>query len=160
MSKVVYMLRHAQSLGKQSNQRDYERTLSLLGVSQARQLGVRLKQLGIGADRVLSSSAIRARETFTLVNESLGLSEEKVYFSDSLYETLMVHCLDEIQRTPESATSVLLVGHNPWLSMLASKLSGSTIELAPCEFMGLTFDVSRWQDVSNRGKEIHRIKPE
>jgi len=158
MTKVLVVLRHAQSAGKQGGQRDYDRTLTLQGQVAAKALGQKLKQQNYNFQFILSSSSTRTRQTVELINEALQLSTEKILFKPELYEALMVHWLGHIYELPDDINQVLLVGHNPWLSMLASRFKGNIHELSPCALIGFEFESKKWREIGDQGHEIMSIK--
>ncbi len=159
MSKMIFVLRHAQSAGKQGGQQDYDRVLTPSGEENARTLGKKILKADLTIDLILASSAIRTKRTAELVNESLGISEHKILLEKDLYEGIMANWMDNIHALPEDAHAVLLVGHNPWLSMLASNFAGNMLELAPCEFVGFEFSADSWKDISYSGKKVAHITP-
>jgi phosphohistidine phosphatase len=158
MTKVIAVLRHAQSAGKQSGQRDYDRLLSTSGEGQARNLGKKLSGDGFQTDLILSSSAVRARQTAGLINEFLRIPDDKIRFKHELYEALMIDWLDNIHELPPELNHVTLVGHNPWLSMLASTFTGTVMDLLPCELAAFEFRTESWNQISDQGKLILNIK--
>jgi phosphohistidine phosphatase len=158
MSKIIFVLRHAQSAGKQGGQQDYDRVLTPAGEVAARLLGKKLLAGNLNPDLILASAAVRTRQTTELVNESLRISEQKIHLKKDLYEALMTRWIDYIHSLPDVENSVLLVGHNPWLSMLASNFAGNMIELEPCELIGFEFTAKSWGEISYTGKEILRLK--
>ena len=158
MTKVIVVLRHAQSAGKQSGQRDYDRALTPQGQATAKALGQKLKQQNYNFQFILSSSSTRTRQTVELINETLQLSTEKILFKPELYEAMMVHWLDHIYELPDDINHVLLVGHNPWLSILASTFAGRIRDLGPSELIGFEFKSETWREIGDRGQEIMNIK--
>lgn len=159
MTKVIVVLRHAQSAGKQSGQRDYDRVLSASGEGQARNLGKKLLEVRFQTDLILSSSSVRTRQTAGLVNEFLTLSGDRILFKNELYEALMIDWLDHIHELPSNVRHVTLIGHNPWLSMLASTFAGRMIDLLPCELAAFEFHSESWNEIADQGRMILNIKP-
>lgn len=159
MTKVIAVLRHAQSAGKQSGQRDYDRVLTPSGEASARALGKKLLEHGFKTGLILSSSSARSRQTTVLVNESLQLPEDKILFKHELYEALMIDWLDHIHDLPGNLDHIILVGHNPWLSMLSSNFAGNVTELHPGELIAFEFDVDDWANISDHGRKVLNIKP-
>ena len=156
MTKVLLVLRHAQSAGKQSGQLDYDRSLTAEGEEIARALGKTILRQGFKLDLIASSSATRAKGTVDLVNQSIQLSDENIHFEQTLYDGLMSDWNEHIRELPNEVNQVMLVGHNPWLSMLVSSFAGTVIDLAPCELIGFEFDVDSWKEIEGPGKEIYR----
>ena len=63
MTRKLFVLRHAQSAGKQSRQRDYDRDLTAVGEAKAKALGKKIKKENINIDLILSSDAVRTQRT-------------------------------------------------------------------------------------------------
>jgi phosphohistidine phosphatase len=157
MTKVVALLRHAQSAGKQSGQRDYDRPLTPEGERMARAVGKKFIKSGFCPHLILSSGATRARQTVACLNESLQLPGQKIQFSEELYEAKMADWLDHIHHLPDAAEKILLVGHNPWLSMLAGSFVKRTVELAPGELKVYEFKTDGWMEIDDLGEEIELL---
>lgn len=150
MKRRIVMLRHAQSTGKQANQTDYDRSLSVEGEAAAKNLGTSMLAQSLKPDYLLSSSATRARQTAELTNRSLGISSPRVQFLTALYEASTEVWMDHIRQLPDEVTTPLLVGHNPVLSQLASILAGRLIDLAPAEFITCELDLTAWEEFPSK----------
>ena len=155
--KTLYLLRHAQTIGRQAGQRDYDRQLLPQGEASARRLAKNLVNLSSPIDFILSSSARRTRQTVYLVNQALQIPADKILFDSVLYDASEEQYRDRFKILPEGAASVLVVGHNPSLSVLACTFSGRMVDLAPCELIAFEFNISSWQNVPVIGKEAIRI---
>ena len=154
MTKVIVVLRHAQSAGKQSGQRDYDRPLTAKGEADATAAGKKIIKNNFSPDLILSSSAVRARQTVEYLNEILMLPPQKIRYLPELYEGLAVHWLGVIQQLPDELEQVLLVGHNQSLSVLASSFGNGIYDLAPCELKAFSYEVGLWNEITDLGKEI------
>lgn len=101
--------------------RDHDRRLTAHGLDEARRVGIALAAAGPIPDRVLCSTAIRCRETWDAVR--IGLAREiETNFEGELYNA----SADEILRVlagAGDAKNVLVVAHNPGVSMLALELA-------------------------------------
>ena len=110
---------------------------------------------GLVPDLVLCSPARRAMDTWSLVSEQLpGFPEVRVL--EDLYHTSPGTLLSLIRELDDSASSVLLVGHNPTLEELAVSLSGEGVEEGLPEIASkyptgalavIDFEVDRWREV-------------
>ena len=96
--------------------------------------------------------ASRSRE------QAIQLPDERIQFIEELYEALTGQWLDYIRQLPDDVNRVLLVGHNPWLSMLATGFAGSICELAPCELVAFEFASDTWLALPETGKKILNLK--
>ena len=127
-------MRHALAGSAQGGD-DHSRALTDLGRSDARRMGQRLRELDAVPNRAICSSALRCRETFEGVY--LGLTSTSsagdarmpptVDIQDRLYnaspETL-INAIDEVL----SVQSLLVIAHNPGVSMLALELARGSDE--------------------------------
>ncbi len=159
MTKVIFVLRHAQSAGKQSGQQDFERILTAHGESEARNLGKKLMHASFQVDLILASAAAGVVQTVELFNESLQLAPSNIHFKPQLYEALMADWQGIIHELPEESEKVMIAGHNPWLSMLVSSFAGSIADLALCELIGFEFNTDSRKELKHPGRKILHIIP-
>jgi phosphohistidine phosphatase len=117
--RQLILLRHAKAVPQDEAEEDFDRALAAEGREAAPRVAAALARAGAAPDIVLVSDAARTRETWELVKRSFPSATKR--FLKSLYlcpaETLMT----EAERT--KADSVMLVGHNPGLHDLASRLA-------------------------------------
>lgn len=126
------LLRHgiAVKRGTLGYAHDGERPLTTEGEKEMRRIARGMKSIGLSFDLVLSSPFLRARRTAEIVVETFGI-EEKLILSPHL-ETggEPRRLLEEITSRSRGLDSVLLVGHEPYLSGLISVLLGGDERLA------------------------------
>src|SRR4051812_4334484 len=97
--KTLFLLRHAQaSLGDQAT-RDFERPLTAQGRQACESVSAILKQEKIVPQVVVSSSAVRARETIEIVMRTAGL-QTVVQFDERIYEASVSGLLAVISELP------------------------------------------------------------
>ena len=80
-----------------------------------------LRARDVVPDLALCSPARRTRETLDILSEELGI--ERVAYPSSLYSADAGACV-AILRKAIDAETVLLVGHNPTISILGRSLAG------------------------------------
>jgi phosphohistidine phosphatase len=120
----LYLLRHGIAVepGTPGYERDSERPLIPKGERRLHSAAAAMKKLGLCFDLILSSPFIRARQTAEIVAGELKL-KKRIEFFDGLVPggnpKTLIHALNELKLPPES---VLLVGHEPYLSRLISLL--------------------------------------
>jgi len=134
-SRSLLILRHGKA---GSAMRDFDRPLTERGRLAAAAVGDWLRGAGLLPDRVIASAARRTRETALLCCGQVGIPEEKISFSRTLYGADCDDWLVELAALPDDARVVLLVGHNPTLSWLAGRLSGAPVSLATADLVWLT----------------------
>lgn len=119
----LYLLRHGDA-GDAGDPKikDSERALTPKGIQRTKQLAHALQQMEISFEVVLSSPLVRARETAEIVARGLKFAGN-VELTDALtpFGSMenIVHQLTTLRPVPQS---VLLVGHEPYLSGFVSLL--------------------------------------
>ncbi|CAN5321426.1 hypothetical protein BH09BAC3_BH09BAC3_12210 [soil metagenome] len=152
------MLRHAQSAGKQSGQRDYDRLLTPQGEAEARACGKIFSEANYFPDLILCSAASRTRQTLELFYELNRFPTDKIQFREDIYEAAMTDLLDVINHLPDHINKVLLVGHNPGLSLLAGDLSSNFIDLSTSHLVGYESRSETWKELGGSCKQIFNSK--
>ncbi|HEX7113681.1 MAG TPA: histidine phosphatase family protein [Steroidobacter sp.] len=143
------VVRHASALAARPDQEDRFRLLDTRGQQQAREMARRLAAAHGLPRRILSSPALRAVTTATLVCEELGLSSGHILTDERLYPGSPTLTLEVIHELGESASHLMVVGHNPGLSELAARLSGEPISgsLPTCGACTLEFARAVWSEI-------------
>ena len=120
----IYILRHgiAAERGTPGYATDADRPLTPEGERKLQLVAEAMKALELGFDLILSSPYLRARQTAEVVAAALDLSK-KLEFSDSLVPDGSTYLLvEQLNRLAPAPENVLLVGHEPYLSVLVSLL--------------------------------------
>jgi len=119
----LYILRHGDAVEHgDPRYKENDRPLTPKGIQRTRQLAHVLREMEISFDAVLTSPLARARETAEIVARGLKLHDilrfcEHLTPSGSMEE--LVHQINMIRPAPKS---VVLVGHEPYLSGFISLL--------------------------------------
>lgn len=117
--RQLIVMRHATA--SSGGGRDHDRTLTSRGHDEARRVGLSIRSRGPIPERVLCSSALRCRETWQALSASID-SIATVDFEDALYNASpesILHCLAGVV----DEQSVLILAHNPGVSMFALELA-------------------------------------
>src|SRR6266850_6833709 len=120
----ILLLRHAKSDWSEAGMDDHDRRLSPRGREAAPKIGTYLARHRLVPDRVLCSTARRARETWELVAAELP-APPAVGYEDLLYNAKSATILDVLRDAPAGLRAVMVVGHNPGLQELATLLIAS-----------------------------------
>ena len=145
--RTLYLLRHAKSSWKDETLRDFDRPLKGRGRKAAEQMGQVLAEEKLKSPLVISSPAVRARETTELVLRGAGL-KIKPRFEERIYEADVRTLLAVVQSIPDSSNTAIMVGHNPGFENLMSYLTGDNRHMATCALAKMEFDVASWGEVS------------
>lgn len=146
--KTLYVLRHAKA-APEGRDGDAERPLAKRGRKAAAAIGDYLAGLKLLPRLVLCSTALRTRETLAQLLPALDPAPEVLY-EEGLYLAAARRLLERVQRLPESAESVLLIGHNPGLHQLASTLtsdSGAFADGFPTAALAVLRIAGRWDEL-------------
>ena len=159
-TKILLLLRHAKSSWKDESLSDFDRPLNERGKKAAQAIGRYIKKQKIMPDLVLSSPAVRARETTGIITTSAKLTTEirydqRIYEADSLR---LVHILSQIE---DNFCSVLLVGHNPGIEELLGLLTGSSQHMPTAALAKIRLEgVDDWSEISQAKSILElMIKP-
>ena len=145
--RELFILRHAKSSWDDPSLSDFDRPLNRRGKEDAPKMGERLAKMGIRPDLIVASPAKRAKKTAKIVAEKLGYDESKIVWERGIYEASPQTLLYLVCQLPESAKRVMIVGHNPGLTMLANVLGDVTIDNIPTAgVVGIAFDAKRWDE--------------
>jgi phosphohistidine phosphatase len=127
MDRWLIILRHAKSAWP--DVADHDRPLAPRGLRDAPNAGRWLHDAGYVPDRVICSTARRARETYHLAQAHFG-AEPPVDYEDGLYGADVDEVLEFVHATPDTTSRLMLVGHEPWVSDITLHLarSGEAIE--------------------------------
>ena len=124
------LLRHAKSEWDSGAVDDFARPLAKRGRDAAKRMGAWMKKHKIVPERMISSSAARARETALRLCDALGMDAARIVYEDRLYLADVEELLGVMRDCPKEAKSVMLVGHNPGLEDLLTYLCGEDVPTA------------------------------
>ena len=123
-AKTLLLLRHAKSAWDQDVS-DHERALNGRGRRDAVAAGQLLVQQGWLPDVVACSTATRTRETWDRAVKG-GASAAEVRYLDAIYEARVTDLARVVRSMPETARTVLLIGHGPGVPDLVEFLASRT----------------------------------
>ncbi len=123
--RTLLVLRHSKA-AREPAESDEERPLTKRGRRNASAAGEWLLAEGLLPDRVLCSSALRARQTWQRVSSALGEAASRVTVSidPRVYHANAADLLELVRDQPEDAGIMLTVGHNPACEELVTLMTG------------------------------------
>jgi phosphohistidine phosphatase len=122
MRRRLVVLRHAKSAWP-DGVADHDRPLAGRGRREAPLAGRWLAEHVDRIDLVVCSSAVRARQTWERAGAELGRTPE-TRVDERVYAASERTLLAVVRELPDTARTVLLIGHNPGLEDLVEKLCG------------------------------------
>ena len=120
---TLLIMRHAKSSHEEPAGGDHARPLDEQGRRDAPAMARRVAAAGLLPDRILCSTARRARETAELFVTATGYAGP-VDFHPRLYHADVETLLEFVTLAAADRERVLLVGHNPGLQELVALLTG------------------------------------
>ncbi len=149
--KHLTILRHAKASNKPIYDRDFDRPLTGKGRKQAPTIARVLAASKVTPDLLLSSPAVRARETAELVAETIGYTKAIAY-EEAIYGASAATLLEILRGAPDAAEHIVLIGHNPGLENLVSGLCAGTnlrlnLRLPTAGMAQLAPQVVRWRQL-------------
>lgn len=127
--KYLTLIRHAKSSWDSPGLADIGRPLNGRGQRDAPEMGRRLEHIGFAPDLVLVSPALRARQTAEAILGALG-TKPPLRVDETLYMAGRAALLDII-RANAAVGHLVLVGHNPGLTLLANHLGACDLDNIP-----------------------------
>ena len=158
--RMLLILRHAKSSWRHPELADHDRPLNKRGKRDAPQMGKLLRQQNLTPDLIISSTALRARRTADEVADWCAF-DGAVHLEPSLYLANPGAIVDVVRRLGGDAKRVLVVGHNPGLEELITRLTGRA-ELFPTAALAqIELAVDRWKVLgsSTPGSLINMWRP-
>ena len=120
----LYIIRHAiaHPLGQKNEFTDEKRALTSEGRDRMRDVAKGLKKMGVELDLLLTSPLVRAVETAEIVAGALGLGKKEMAETPNLAPGASAEDLFAEIKRRNGAESIGLVGHQPDLGMLLSRI--------------------------------------
>ncbi|MYG49370.1 MAG: histidine phosphatase family protein, partial [Gemmatimonadales bacterium] len=121
--KTLLILRHAKSSWDHPGLRDHDRPLNPRGRRDAPRMGRFMAERDLVPDRIVSSTAVRARTTAELAAAEFGAGVE-IETTYDLYGASPDGYVEVAEAMGGTAERLMLVGHNPGITSLVWHLTG------------------------------------
>ena len=148
----LIIMRHAEAV-PDSGGVDHERSLSARGFLEARSTPAKLAAMGWVPDWILSSDAVRTRQTAECLITVWGAAKAAaVKYSRHLYlagvETVAdnVEALEAATIADAPFTVLLILGHNPGLSEAAGLWCDRALNLSPGAAALMSIEADSWAE--------------
>lgn len=145
--KQLLILRHAKSDWQTSFESDHERPLAKRGRRAASLMGSFLTQLELQPDLILSSTAVRARQTAELAKQS-GEWNCPVVLHGEFYGSNPAAVLAVIQTQEAVHSRLLLTGHEPtWSGLVTELIGGGETRMPTAAMARIDVQIDDWADL-------------
>ena len=147
-NKNLYLLRHAKAVKGTSVLSDIDRTLHEAGVAEAYDIARNMFLRHEAPQLIISSPAARAISTALIFQRVLNIPDHMLQISGKLYAVDHHDLYEYVAAMDDRFQSVMLVGHNPSFSWLASKMDPSIIHMPTASVVKFEFEVEKWRHSS------------
>lgn len=146
--KSLLLLRHAKSDWGVEYGEDHDRPLARRGRKAAARLGRLLHRADEVPDRIVSSTALRARETVRLAMEAGGWTCP-VELAEGFYRSTPQEILTVVRSWDHAADRVLLAGHEPtWSALAGALIGGGTVRMPTAAAARIDFRAASWGELA------------
>jgi phosphohistidine phosphatase len=151
--KRIFFLRHGSAAHMGEN--DFSRALTTKGKEEVNKIADYFHKSQFSIDLVISSSAIRAKETSDIFIQN-AKSKTEILYESFIYDDYSTEDIIEyFYDIPDMLNNILFVGHNPNISRISMNLGKNLeISMSPAEIIGLEFEIEIWNQLESRSGEI------
>lgn len=160
----LLLFRHAKSDWGNVDLSDIDRPLNARGRKAAATMGQFMRAQRLIPELVLCSAAVRTRETLDIAFEGLAKKARKpvVRFETELYLASPDRILRFIRDCKPDVSSLMIIGHNPGMELLALQLAAAADDSTVHERLGEKFptaalaviDVPQWDSVEEASGQL------
>ena len=145
--KTLLLMRHGKSSWKDETLADFDRPLKKRGRKDLPKMAELMREEGLIPDYVLSSSALRCRQTMDILLEELKLDADITQYSDRLYKSELEDHLAVVATLSDDYNKVLIIGHNPTLEAFLQTLTGKIEALPTSAIACIKVGIQSWKDL-------------
>ena len=144
--KTLLLMRHAKSSWGNSALSDHDRPLNKRGEMACRMMGTFLARQNLVPDKIICSTAVRARETVEGLLETLSFGDEVLY-TRALYHADVDTLLEQLYPLSDEVEVVMLVGHNPGMDDFLGVICNEMDHMPTAAIAKIEFDLANWQEL-------------
>jgi phosphohistidine phosphatase len=153
--KTLLLARHAKSEWGIHGLSDHDRPLNGRGRRDAPEMAGSLANDGVPLQRIVSSTATRARATADAYASAFEL---EVLEEPALYAASARTILEVAAALPDDADVAMLVGHNPGMTDAVAELTGSFVEFPTCAIAECAVDIGSWAELIEGSGRLLRLR--
>jgi phosphohistidine phosphatase len=159
----IYFVRHATAQDKGETLPDFERSLTKKGEKEAVAVARYLATTHPAPELLVSSFANRAIETAYLFAKAFRYPRQRILLRDTFYGNADAEDLvKEVRKQLDKYRSIMLFGHDPAFSRLASLLvKGFKEEIPKAGVVAADIPVRRWREIdAEMGRLVEFVSPD
>ncbi len=145
--KTLIIMRHGHAEGWART--DFDRKLTPEGLEEVNMAALHLRSENLIPGLILCSAAMRASQTAVRMAAVLGVPDAAIVSERALYHIDDYELLRQIQHMDDGISVMLMVGHNPTVSSLASGLNGEMRSMRPAGMAMICDSAKSWKTFGN-----------
>ncbi len=143
--KTIYLLRHAKTEQPLLGQKDFERNLTLRGITNANTMAQRMVQANTIPQIIIASNAVRTTATAKIFAQQWKIPLEQIIFLPELYLANAHQLQQAIDNLSANINSAVIIAHNPGITVWANSQAGFLVENIPtCGVIGFSVEENDW----------------
>ena len=160
MPRYIILFRHGKSDWNANYASDHERPVSKRGIKAAKKMGRYLSNIDQVPGLIISSTALRARNTAELAINAGKWSSDLV-LEKKIYESSVDTLKSIITKQNDEYNSICLVGHEPTFSSFIERCNNAVWSRFPTASMArIDFNINSWYDVDLKfGSLVWLLRP-
>lgn len=156
--KTLYIVRHGKSSWADLGVSDHDRELLPEGVRRTKKIARwLLKNKKSVPELIISSTAVRARQTARILAEAFSFPEETIVYEANFYHADPEQVLSKLYTLSDEYQTVMIVGHNMTFNDLANEFLDwhHQIENLPTSgVVAIKIDTDKWVSLSAAKSEL------
>ncbi len=172
--RTLTFMRHAKSDWPSPEQvdgplLDKARPLAPRGLRDAPRMAAWMASVGLQPDLIISSTAVRTRQTLSIIASFLKFTTVPTEFRDDFYLAEAEDMIEVVRDCPHAANHILIVGHDPGLHDAAFILIGAgplrarrnlAMKFPTAAVVVIDFEIDKWTGlVPGSGTLRHFMAP-
>ena len=146
--KTVYIVRHAKAVPAHGDVPDADRLLTDTGVARTIIIAEYMNESKPVIDQIITSPAERAYATSLIIADKLGVHADHITSDAKLFTGDDKDALELMEELDDSVNSVMIVGHNPIITMVANQFASPKLESLPTSgVVSVNLDTDKWADL-------------
>jgi phosphohistidine phosphatase len=139
---------------------DHDRPLNKRGKQDAPRVGQFLQEHGLVPDRIISSTAKRARKTAQAVAKASGY-DGKVKLTAAFFHAGPAAYIATLRDVSDDYRRVMVVGHNPGLEELVAEVTGLAELMPTAAVAHISLPIEQWKDLADgvKGELVNLWRP-
>ena len=169
--KTLTFMRHAKSdwpipMQTDGPLMDKDRPLAPRGLRDGPRMAAWMASVGLQPDLILSSTAVRTRQTLSLITSHLKCTTVRTDFRDDFYLAEAEDMIDVVRDCPHTANQILIIGHDPGLHDAAFILIGAgplrarrnlAMKFPTAAVVVINFEIDKWTDLVPGGGTLRHF---